>query len=81
MWIQKDNEWKMVFKIRYDHFKYQVMSFGLTNTPATFENYINKILMEKFNIFVIVYLDNIFIYFKSEGEEHVETVWLVLDQL
>ena len=36
--------------------------FGLSNTPTSFENYINKILAKKFDIFIIVYLDNILIY-------------------
>ena len=38
------------------------MSFGLSNTPASFQGYINKILVEKLDILIIVYLDNIFIY-------------------
>ena len=36
--------------------------FGLSNTPASFWGYINKILVAKLDIFVIVYLDDIFIY-------------------
>ena len=51
------------------------MPFGLTNTPATFQGYINKILAEKFDVFVIVYFDDILIYIESEGKEHVQTVW------
>ncbi len=57
------------------------MPFRLTNTPATFQSYINKILAEKLDVFVIVYLDDILIYTKNEGKEHVQTVWWVLDQL
>ncbi len=57
------------------------MLFGLTNAPATFQGYINKILTEKLDVFVIVYLDDIFIYTKSEGKEYVQAVWWVLDQL
>ncbi len=49
-------------------------AFGLTNAPATFEGYINNIMAEKLNVFVIVYLDDILIYTKSEGEEHVQAV-------
>ena len=47
------------------------MPFGLINAPAIFWNYINKILVEKLNVFVIVYLDNIFIYIKDKGEDYV----------
>ena len=41
------------------------MSFGLSNALASFQDYINKILAKKINIFIIVYLDNIFIYTKD----------------
>ena len=61
----------MIFKTCYVHFKYQVTPFWLTNTPAMFQDYINKILAEKLDIFVIVYLDDILIYTKSEGKEYV----------
>ena len=47
------------------------MLFKLTNTPAIFQGYINKIFAEKLDIFVIVYLDNIFIYTKDKRESHV----------
>ncbi len=50
------------------------MPFGLTNAQTTFQGYINKILAEKHEVFVIVYLNNILIYTESEGEEHVQTV-------
>ena len=48
-----------------NHFEYQVMLFRLFNVPASFQSYINKILVKKINIIVIVYLDNIFIYNKD----------------
>lgn len=57
------------------------MLFGLSNTPASFQEYINKILAEKLNIFVIVYLDNIFIYTKDYKEAYVDAVYWVLDIL
>ena len=37
------------------------MSFKLFNTVASFKSYINKILAKKLDIFVIFYLNNIFI--------------------
>ena len=57
------------------------MPFGLSNAPASFQSYINKILAEKLYIFVIVYLDDIFIYIKDPGQGHVEVVRWVLDVL
>ena len=50
------------------------MFFRLSNTPAYFQNYINKILAKKLNIFVIVYLDNILIYIKDLGQIHLNIV-------
>lgn len=40
------------------------MSFELSNALASFQRYINKILAEKLDIFVIVYLHDILIYFE-----------------
>lgn len=64
----------IAFKICYGHFEYQVMLFRLTNVLATFWGYINKILVEKHNVLIIGYLDNIFIYTKNEGKEHIEAI-------
>ena len=57
------------------------MSFGLTNAPAIFQGYINKILVEKLDVFVIVYWDNILIYIEDKREGHVQAVRWVLNQL
>ena len=51
-----------------------MMFFGLSNTPASFQGYINKILAKKLDIFVIIYLDDILIYTKNEDQGHVEIV-------
>ena len=74
MRIRKVDEWKTAFRTRYGHFKYQVMHFGLSNAPATFQGYVNKILAEKLDIFVIVYLDDILIYTEDPGQLYVEAV-------
>ena len=50
------------------------MFFGLFNALITFQDYINKILAEKLDIFVIVYLDNILIYIKDPDQLHVKAV-------
>ena len=79
--IRKGNEWKTVFQTRYGHFEYLIMPFGLSNTQATFQEYVNKILAEKLDIFIIVYLNDILIYTKDVGQPHVEGVHWVLDKL
>ncbi len=72
--IQEDNEWEMAFYTRYSHFKYQVMFFGLSNAPVSFQGYINKILIEKLDILIVVYLDNILIYTEDPGQPHVKAI-------
>ena len=69
----------MVFKIWYSYFKYQIISFGLSNALATFQGYINKILVEKLDIFIIAYLDNILIYTKKLNQPYIEAVCWVLN--
>ncbi len=81
MRIRKGDKWKMAFRIRYNHFKYQVIPFGLSNASASFQSYINKILVEKLDIFVVVYLDDILVYTKDPGQPHVNAVRWVLEQL
>ena len=75
MRIKKGDNWKWAFQTRYGYFEYQVMSFGLFNTLISFQDYINKILAKKLNIFVIVYLDDIFIHSKDQGRGHMKAVW------
>ena len=57
------------------------MPFGLSNVLAIFQKYVNKILAEKLDIFVIVYLNDKLIYTKNLGQPYVEAVHWVLDQL
>lgn len=71
----------MVFRIHHGYFKYKVLPFGPTNAPATFHGYINKILLEKFDVFAILHFDEIFIYIESEGKAHLEAFWWVFNQL
>jgi hypothetical protein len=56
------------------------MPFGLTNTPATFQAYINKALSGLIDYFVVVYLDNILIYSKPR-EDHYAYVRIVIERL
>ncbi|WVZ71031.1 hypothetical protein U9M48_019658, partial [Paspalum notatum var. saurae] len=61
-------------------YEYTVMSFGLTNAPAYFMNLMNKVFMEYLDKFVVVFIDDILIYSKTE-EEHEEHLRLVLQKL
>ena len=76
IWIHKDDKWKTVFHTQYELYEYLMMFFELINASATFQSYIHKILCKYLDIFVIIFLNDILIYFKNENkhEQHVCTV-------
>jgi hypothetical protein len=56
------------------------MSFGLTNALAYFMYLMNKVFMEYLDKFVVVFIDDILVYSRSE-EEHEERLHLALQKL
>ncbi|WVZ96994.1 hypothetical protein U9M48_042565 [Paspalum notatum var. saurae] len=64
---------KTAFTTKYGLYEYTVMSFGLTNAPAYFMQLMNSVFMDYLDKFVVVFIDDIFIYFKTEveHEEHL----------
>ena len=56
-----------------------MISFDLTNVSESFQGFLNKILAEKLDIFVIVYLDDIFIYTKDLEKNYIKAIWWVLE--
>jgi hypothetical protein len=67
----KGDEQKITCHTKYGSYKSLVMPFGLTNAPTTFYTLMNDIFWEWLDDFVIVYIDNIFVYSNSM-EEHVK---------
>jgi hypothetical protein len=59
---------KMTFLTQYGLYEFTVISFGLTNAPAYFMNLMNKVFMEYLDRFVVVFIDDILIYSKSESD-------------
>ncbi|GKE24410.1 putative reverse transcriptase domain-containing protein, partial [Tanacetum coccineum] len=71
---------KMAFRIRYGHYEFQVMLFGLTNALAIFMDLMNRVCKPYLDKFVIIFIDDILIYSKSK-EEHAEHLKLILKLL
>ncbi|GKE54334.1 putative reverse transcriptase domain-containing protein [Tanacetum coccineum] len=71
---------KTTFRTRYGHYEFQVMPFRLTNAPTIFMDLMNRVCKPYLDKFMIVFIDDILIYSKSE-EEHAEHLRLILELL
>ncbi|WVZ89505.1 LOW QUALITY PROTEIN: hypothetical protein U9M48_035898 [Paspalum notatum var. saurae] len=78
--IREEDIPKTAFSTRYGLYEYLVMSFGLTNAPAFFMYMMNSVFMNELDKFVVVFIDDILIYSKSE-KEHEEHLKIVLTRL
>ncbi|WVZ84290.1 hypothetical protein U9M48_031340 [Paspalum notatum var. saurae] len=78
--IREEDIPKIAFSTRYGLYEYLVMSFGLTNAPAFFMYMMNSVFMNELDKFVVVFIDDILIYSKSE-KEHEEHLKIVLTRL
>nr|GEV82820.1 reverse transcriptase domain-containing protein [Tanacetum cinerariifolium] len=68
------------FRTRYGHFELQVMPFGLTNAPDVFMDLMNRVCKSCLDKFVIVFIDDILVYSKDEGE-HRKHLKIILELL
>ncbi|WVZ84932.1 LOW QUALITY PROTEIN: hypothetical protein U9M48_031899, partial [Paspalum notatum var. saurae] len=78
--IREEDIPKTAFSTRYGLYEYLVMSFGLTNAPAFFMYMMKSVFMNELDKFVVVFIDDILVYSKSE-EEHEEHLRTVLTRL
>src|SRR4051812_10624406 len=75
--IRKEDIPKTAFTTRYGLYEFTVMSFGLMNDPSYFMGMMNKVFMDFLENFVVVFIDDILIYSRSEEEQkqHLAPYW------
>ncbi|KAJ9515045.1 hypothetical protein QJQ45_012570 [Haematococcus lacustris] len=71
---------KTAFRTPEGHFQFKVLSFGLTNAPATFQRVMNDAFAPVLGKCALVYLDDILVMSKSQPE-HLQHLRLVFDLL
>ena len=76
--VKEGDEWKTVFITHVGSFEPVVMFFGMTNSPATFQAMMNKVLRDMINEGkVAAFIDDVLVGTEME-EEHDEVVEEVL---
>jgi hypothetical protein len=71
---------KIAFSTRYGLYEYLIISFGFINALAHFMYLMNSVFMSELDKFVVVFIDDILIYSKSE-EEHEQQIQVILQWL
>ena len=71
---------KTAFRMRYRHYEFLVMLFGLTNAPAAFMDLMNRVFRSFFDRFVVVFIDDILVYSKDR-KDHDTHLRVVLETL
>ena len=74
---EKDGE-KTAFVTKWGTYEFNVMPFGLCNTPAMFQRLMNKVLRDCIGKFVVVYLDDVTVY-STTFEEHTQHLKIVFE--
>nr|GEZ82158.1 putative reverse transcriptase domain-containing protein [Tanacetum cinerariifolium] len=71
---------KTAFMTRYRYYEFQVKPFGLTNASAIFMDMMNRVFKPYLDKFVIIFIDDILIYYKNK-KEHEGHLKLILSLL
>ena len=77
MRIKESDILKMAFRSHYGHYEFLVMSFGLMNAPTAFLDIMNRVFHSFLDRFVIVFIDDILVYSRSEAEHELHLSYVL----
>ena len=77
--VREGDEWKTAFRTPFGLFESNVMNFGFSNALGIFQCFMNSVLHEALDIFVVVYIDDIFIFSKDLKTHHEHVQWVMLE--
>jgi len=75
--VREEDVPKTAFRTRYGHYEFLVTPFGLTNAPAAFMDLMNRVCHSMLNKSVIVFIDDILVYSKSENEHAIHLLQML----
>jgi hypothetical protein len=70
--ITKEDDSKTALRTPFGHYQFKVLSFGLTNAPATFQAAMNDIFKPLLGKCVVVYIDDILVFSKTLASSHAD---------
>ena len=68
---------KIAFRTKYGHYEFLLMPFGLTYALTAFMDLMNRVFHPYLDQFVVVFIDDILVYFK-DMQEHKQHLRIVL---
>uniref|UniRef100_A0A0W0F1V8 Putative reverse transcriptase-rnase h-integrase n=1 Tax=Moniliophthora roreri TaxID=221103 RepID=A0A0W0F1V8_MONRR len=72
--IKDGDQWKAAFKMNWGLFEPTIMFFGLSNSPTTFQAFMNDILSDFIDEgWCVVYMDDILLFSQNQKEHQERT--------
>lgn len=78
--IKANDTDKTAFRTKYGHYEFNVLPFGLCNSPATFQSTMNQVFRPLIDKCVVVYIDDVLVY-SPTPEQHIKDLEQVLQLL
>ena len=74
--MEEGHKFKTAFVSHFGLFEFTVLPLGLCNTPSTFPDLMRSMFHEALDQFVLVYLDDILVFYETEEEHEQHLAWV-----